>query len=71
MKKFEIKEAHSGTSKQEIREAKCLFKEGVESGKFYDAENVGIVFTDINCIIRARYIDLDDFTVIGEEIILC
>lgn len=69
MTKFKIKEAHSGNSQEEINKAKELFCENVGSGKFYNAENVGIQFSDVNSVIKAKYINIDDYDIIGEEII--
>ena len=66
---FKIKEAHSGTSITEINKAKRLFAKNVEIGKFSNAENVGIQFSDVNSVIKAEYIDLDDFSKIGEDVI--
>jgi hypothetical protein len=67
--KFEVKEAHSGTSTKEISKAKRLFYRGVKSGRFYSPDRVGIQFSDINSVIRAEYINLDTLEKIGEEVI--
>ncbi|MFA5300281.1 MAG: hypothetical protein WC389_19000 [Lutibacter sp.] len=66
---YKIKKAHSGTTEKEIAKAKKLFRIGIISGKFYNVENVGIEFSDINNVIKANYIDLDNWKEIGTEII--
>jgi hypothetical protein len=64
---YQIQSAHSGTSISEVRKAKRLYNKGVKKGKYCQADKVGIVFSDHNCVIQVRYIDLDTMITMGTE----
>jgi len=54
---YQIKEAHSGTSKKEVEKAKRKFREAQKKGKVW-GQNTGFVhitFEDVNYILWAHY----------------
>ena len=53
--KYEIIESHSGTTHGEIRKSKRLFLEGVKKGIHVNPGCVGIVFTDSNYSVNAKF----------------
>ena len=54
---YQIREAHSGTSSQEIEKAKKLFRQAKKDGKVYGQHDhiVEIVFSDVNNKIKASF----------------
>lgn len=67
--KYHIIGAHSTNTEQEIRKAKRLFLENVKSSKFPKCENVQIAFADVNNVITAEYMNINNYSILGKEII--
>jgi hypothetical protein len=64
---YRIVPAHSGTNIAEIQKAKYIFRQNVRISKFQWAENVQLLFTDINNQIYCTYFNLDLCELIGTE----